>query len=177
MSEIQERKQEVVKDYLENLYTEDLVAIWNEYCDKAGYSDDYIYENGSGFLDEMFSCPSDAVNAVFYGEYSINDTYVKFDGYGNLASSDWADEWVDFDDLSEWYMDYYEEECLDLYEELFKEFEAEIMDEVTSQFNNLEVDEVDDLEDALWDICQSVGDDYECDLDELYQKAKEILIK
>ena len=88
------------REYLEEhiineLPEDDLLEIYNELAENAGYNDDRIYNNGDSFLDEMFSNPSDAVAAVCYGKYSYTDDFVKFDGYANLQSGNYLTDLVD----------------------------------------------------------------------------------
>lgn len=47
------------------------------------------YENDEEFFDTFFEGrPMEAVRASQYGDYSYNDDYVRFNGYGNLESFD-----------------------------------------------------------------------------------------
>ena len=105
-----------LEEYVINeLPEDDLLEIYNELVENAGYIDDRVYNNGGSFLDEMFSSPSDAVAAVCYGEYKFTDDFVKFDGYANLQSGNYLNDLVDkgmFLDLledSEYNINEYEE--------------------------------------------------------------------
>lgn len=87
-----------LEEYVINeLPEDDLLEIYNELVENAGYSDDRVYNNGESFLDEMFSSPSDAVAAVCYGDYKFTDDFVKFDGYANLQSGNYLTDLVDKD--------------------------------------------------------------------------------
>lgn len=68
----------------------DKLAMWNDYAQEM-CPDDYIYYVDDFDFDECFSSANDAVNAVMHGSFSPLDTYVSFDGYGNLRSSRFVD--------------------------------------------------------------------------------------
>ena len=85
--------------------TEDVIDLWNECIQDAGYTDDEIFSNDEAFFTDMFISPYDAVLAAAYGDWHVNDDYVCFDGYGNLRSfRGWQDDNspVDTDILADW---------------------------------------------------------------------------
>lgn len=90
-----------VIEVLENLSSEELVRIHNEYCDNVCY-DDYIQDMWS--FDDIMSGtePSRLANMIYYGDFRPNDNYFMFDGYGNLKSFDYPEDVVDFDALAEY---------------------------------------------------------------------------
>ena len=45
-----------------------------------------FYENDSYTINELFATPYDFAEKCAYGDYNINDDYLKFDGYGNLET-------------------------------------------------------------------------------------------
>lgn len=82
---------------------EDWVSLHNEYCSDLNYSDDEIYHNDEEFLNTFFSGRiNEAVRAVFYGDFRYMDKYVKFDGYGNLETTNYPMDWIDEDAIREW---------------------------------------------------------------------------
>src|SRR5699024_5859563 len=85
-----------IRDYEQ----EEIIEFHNDYCDRTT-NEDQIYENDGDFFDMFFTNPIDAVRAAQYGDYRYADNFVKFDGYGNLESTDEPLEWVDFDALEE----------------------------------------------------------------------------
>lgn len=85
-----------IRDYEQD----EIIQFHNDYCDREG-SEDQIYENNGDFFDLFFSKPIDAVRAAQYGDYRYTDNFVRFDGYGNLESTDEPLEWVDFDALEQ----------------------------------------------------------------------------
>lgn len=73
-----------------------------------------VWENDDEFFNTFFSGePMNVARAIHYGDYSYNDTYVTFDGYGNLVS----------------YTDYQVEELLkDHKEEIIKSYNELVED-------------------------------------------------
>lgn len=109
---------EFITEYLEELEEDELLEEWNEYCSNE-CMDNYIYYNDEYFLDEYFEKPSDAVRAVYYGNFNYMDTYIQFNGYANLDTSSYLDDLVYISDLASYlegngfledeYYDYIEE--------------------------------------------------------------------
>jgi hypothetical protein len=94
---------ELIMDWTED----EQVAIWNEYCEKVGYYDDEILEND---LDELLSgkTPSEVASIVCTDAYNPYDDYVCFDGYGQLKSFSYTNDYgspFDMDDLVNWIVD------------------------------------------------------------------------
>lgn len=93
---------------INNIANADVIDAWNECADEKGYTDDWIYENGPEFLDTFFESPSDAVLSVKYGHYKSNDYYVAFDGYGNLQSFEYWEDYgspIDVNILADWFLE------------------------------------------------------------------------
>lgn len=80
---------EYLEEYVINeLAEEDLLEIYNELLEEAGFYDDLVYFNGDNFLDESFTNPNNAVAAIYCSSnYKYTDDFVKFDRFGNLESS------------------------------------------------------------------------------------------
>lgn len=93
-------KAEAIAQVLEDMAKADLVSVWNEYAIEVG--DESIFENSECFFSEMFSTTDEAVRAVCYGEYHYTDVYVRFNGYGNLETTNDPEEWVNTTELAEW---------------------------------------------------------------------------
>ena len=64
---------------------EDVLYIWNAYAYDCR-PDDVIYENEEDVLNDLFSRPSDAIRAIYFGDYTFNDPWFYFNGYGNIQS-------------------------------------------------------------------------------------------
>lgn len=66
-----------------------VVAAWDEYCNEKSYFDDLMYDFDECTFDELFSSqsPIDIAKNVFFGNIqSWEDSYLYFDGYGNICS-------------------------------------------------------------------------------------------
>lgn len=75
--------------------TDELVSVWNEYCNKANYMDDYIYYNTPMFFEENYHEGSlyDLVKDIFYGKYVVADHYIKWSQQtGHLDSFDYLSD-------------------------------------------------------------------------------------
>ena len=90
-----------IKEYLENLESSELAILWDEYCG----SGDYVYD--MDLIDEIFSgdSPMNILQRAFFGDFNPNHDYFKFNGYGNLESSDYVDELIYIDDLADYIID------------------------------------------------------------------------
>lgn len=85
-------KRDQIQEVLDKLPTDELVAIHNEFCDEAGHVDNYIYPMDE--FDEIMSGtePWEIARSAFYGGFKPVCDYFWFNGYGNLASSDYPEE-------------------------------------------------------------------------------------
>lgn len=85
-----------VMEYIDSLDDNDLVSLHNEYCQSIGDSDGEIYYNDEDFFNTFFpDNVLEAVRAVCFGDYRYSDEYVVFNGYANLESSQYPDNWID----------------------------------------------------------------------------------
>ena len=94
-------------DYLINLKDDELIDQWNEYCFEENM-DGCIYYNDEYFFEEYFrNNVTEAVRAVCYGDYRYMDTFVVFNGYGNLESffSRNLDDYIYIEDLASYLED------------------------------------------------------------------------
>ena len=90
-----------------NWSTDELVNAWNLRCEKKGYIDEFI-ENMSSF-DEMFQnmSPLEIVDRVKGCNFCTGDDYFAFNGYGNLESFSYAEDYSRFsyEELAEYLVD------------------------------------------------------------------------
>lgn len=108
--------------YLETEIEEnDLVYIWNEYCDKDKKYDDRIFQMGElddyvgeGYATEILDRFSD--------DFSIDDDYFVETIYG-IESFNMVDEYIYFDDLVEYIVRNEEDFGMDEIREIFEENE------------------------------------------------------
>lgn len=93
---------EQVKEILDDMDISELVAIHNEWCDAAGYMDNWIYPMDE--FDEIMDgqSPWEIVRAAFFGEFNPTRDYFWFNGYANLESGDgWVDLPIDTSDIAD----------------------------------------------------------------------------
>ena len=90
-----------------NWSTDELVNAWNLRCEKKGYMDEFI-ENMSSF-DEMFQnlSPLEIIDRVKGCNFCTGDDYFAFNGYGNLESFSYAEDYSRFsyEELAEYLVD------------------------------------------------------------------------
>ena len=112
-----------VLEMLRDMNDNDLVAVHNEYCDKVSYYDDRIYD--------MYE-----INDLLYGrspleiitdarDVDANDSYIRYDGYGNLESTDYPQDWMDLDEIADYIAENDEALRNDDIRDLLDEIEAE----------------------------------------------------
>ena len=90
-----------------NWSTDELVNAWNLRCEKKGYMDEFI-ENMSSF-DEMFQnlSPLEIIDKVRGCNFCTGDDYFAFNGYGNLESFSYAEDYscFSYEELAEYLVD------------------------------------------------------------------------
>ena len=90
-----------------NWSTDELVDAWNLRCEKKGYMDEFI-ENMSSF-DEMFQnlSPLEIIDRVRGCNFCTGDDYFAFNGYGNLESFSYAEDYscFSYEELAEYLVD------------------------------------------------------------------------
>lgn len=97
-------KQDEISRQLNSLSTDDLIALWNEYCNDNENNDLVIYLNNSEFFQLYSNDVFEAVRAISYGSYSYCDKFVLIDAECNLISYSEYDikTVIKIDDLVEW---------------------------------------------------------------------------
>lgn len=92
---------EMIRDTLEEMSSNDLMYIWNEYCDNNRYYDDkiYYYEEIDEFYYDMK--PTEIIEK--FGELG-NCEYWK-DGIYGAEALDMIEDGIDFDDLAQYIAD------------------------------------------------------------------------
>ena len=90
-----------------NWSTDELVNAWNLRCEKKGYMDEFI-ENMSSF-DEMFQnlSPLEIIDKVRGCNFCTGDDYFAFNGYGNLESFSYIEDYscFSYEELAEYLVD------------------------------------------------------------------------
>ena len=123
MRDMRDEVLEMLKDMNDN----DLVAVHNEYCEKVRYDDDRIY-----YMEEL--------NELMYGmkpldilrearDVDINDDWIRWNGYGNLESTDCPEDWMDLAEIADYIVEnedpLYNDDIRDLMDEIEEENEEE----------------------------------------------------
>ena len=97
---------EELEELLEGMADDDVVAIWNQYCDACNYMDEYIYYTSD--FDDLMSgkSPSEVVEDLSSG-FSLNDEYMTYTIYGfasfNYVGDDACPIYIS--DLAEYILD------------------------------------------------------------------------
>lgn len=102
---MEERKKDFLLYILEDALCDDTqFFIINEYLDN--HSEDRIYMNDTDGLEDMleYTEKSEIVRAISFGQYSWTDSYVKFNGYGNIKTFNelWGSDGVWIVDMIAW---------------------------------------------------------------------------
>jgi len=90
-------REEVIERF-ESMEDYDKIFLWTDYCYSINCEDYSIY--GMDDFDEIMENikPWDISRMVFYGDFNPTHKFFKFNGYGNLESSDYLDDWITVDD-------------------------------------------------------------------------------
>ena len=89
-----------VLEMLRDMNDNDLVAVHNEYCGKVRYDDDRIYYMEE--LDELMygMKPMDILREA--RDVNTNDDWIRWNGYGNLESTDCPEDWMELDEIADY---------------------------------------------------------------------------
>lgn len=105
------------RKYLREVFKENYELDDNDYINylsDSDDSDDIIY-NMDEFDEILYDTkPSEIANLIYFGHYSPNDKYFKFDGYGNIESFNYIADEIDEDDV----IDYLIDKSYDNYDEV-----------------------------------------------------------
>lgn len=103
MSKIEvEKTVQAVKEYLNNIFDDDLLHIYNNVQQELGYGDDEIYNNDEEFFRTFFENDVwGVVQRIHFGDWNYSHSYVKFNGYGNLVSFNIISDHINLDELAE----------------------------------------------------------------------------
>lgn len=102
---------------LHDMSTAELVFAHNEYCEAAGYMEDWIYSMDE--FDDIMSgqSPWEIARCAYYsGKFCPAHNWFWFNGYGNLESDDFAPDIICIPDIAR-YVDRTENtlDCDELY--------------------------------------------------------------
>lgn len=97
-----------IMEVINEMDNQKVINLWNECIEWTNRSDDEVFENDPSFFDTYFNSPSDAVLAACYGKYKECKKYIAFDGYGNVVTFDYWDDYnspVDIYILTDWLLE------------------------------------------------------------------------
>ena len=119
---------EEVMEMLNDMKDYELVAIHNEYCDEVNYVDDRIYSMGE--FNELYcmdgKSPLDIIMDAYGGSFNPNDDWFRWDGLGNLESTDYpGNDWIDIDEIADYIVENDDALRNDDIRDLMDEIEAE----------------------------------------------------
>ena len=86
---------------LNDMSTAELVLVHNDYCEAAGYMDDWIYSMDE--FDDIMSgqSPWEIARCAYYsGKFCPAHDWFWFNGYGNLESSDFEPDIICVPDIA-----------------------------------------------------------------------------
>ncbi len=85
-----DKKERLIR-VLEDLDSDELVKIHNEYCEKCNYPDDEIFNMDD--FEEIIGNPSYMTLAqmIYCGNFNPNEKYWWYDSYGNIKSADYPE--------------------------------------------------------------------------------------
>lgn len=94
-----------VIEQLNNLSTDEIIVIHNDYCEVNNDSYSHIIDNDDEVIDSMFNTPSEAIRAASFGDYNHSHDYFILNGYGNLVSFNYTLDDncpITFSELAQW---------------------------------------------------------------------------
>ena len=119
---MRDMKEEVL-EMLRDMNDSDLVAVHNEYCDKVNYYDDKIYDMYE--INDLLYDRSPLEIITDARDVDANDNYIRYNGYGNLESTDCPDDWIDLDEIADYIVENDDALRNDDIRDLLDEIEAE----------------------------------------------------
>lgn len=92
----------MTKDKLEELNDEELVELWNKFCENNNMFDDTIYPMDE--LDEVVGklYPTDLFDTIDFNRFNEGDSYFGYNGYGYIVSFDTPYDVIDVEALVEY---------------------------------------------------------------------------
>lgn len=85
---------------------QDLMTLWNEYCNENSMWDDIIDHNDEDFLSNY--TPLEIAQKVSFGDYNYHDDFITLDGGGNFKTLNfWSEilDYIDLDAMIDWIND------------------------------------------------------------------------
>lgn len=86
---MKETTEDIINGVLDGMSIDGIIRVWNKYCNRASYEEEYIYHNTPMFFEEHYheGALYDLVKDIFYGRWDASDTFVKYSQQtGHLVS-------------------------------------------------------------------------------------------
>ena len=98
----------MTKEELEELDDEELVEMWNDYCEKSNRGGEGIHANKIYHMDDLDDVlgkmwPSDLFDTIDFNRFSEGDSYFGYNDYGYIESFDTPSDVIDEEAILEWY--------------------------------------------------------------------------
>ena len=81
---------------------DELMELWNDYCDEINAHDDMVYYNDEETLQMICDDYMSVAQRITYGKYNYAHEYLTLNGYANFESADFVDWLITMDDLADW---------------------------------------------------------------------------
>ena len=97
----------MTKEELEELEEQEVVDLWNEYCETKNRCCEGIRANRIYHMDELDDIlgkmwPSDLLNTIDFNRFNECDSYFGYNGYGYIESFDTPYDVIDVEALVEY---------------------------------------------------------------------------
>lgn len=84
---------EAIIEEINGFNDKELKDLNNIFCSMTNSEDDMIYNNDQEFFDMFFyNDAMEAIRRAHYGDYTCSESFVKFNGYGNIFSIEYIKE-------------------------------------------------------------------------------------
>ena len=98
----------MTKEELEELEEQEVVDLWNDYCENNNRGGEGIRANKIYNMDEIDDVlgkmwPSDLLDTIDFNRFNDCDSYFGYNDYGYIESFDTPYDVIDVEALLEWY--------------------------------------------------------------------------
>ena len=94
--------EDIKNDLVNEIHGDELMEIWNDYCDDVGLHDDKVYYNDEDTLRMICEDYMSVAQRITYGTYNYAHEYLTLNGYANFETSEYVEYLIDLDDLAGW---------------------------------------------------------------------------
>lgn len=97
----------MTKEELEELEEQEVVDLWNDYCENNNRGGEGIHANRIYNMDEIDDVlgrmwPSDLLDTIDFNRFSEGDSYFGYNGYGYIESFDTPYDVINVEELIEY---------------------------------------------------------------------------